>query len=198
MLTTLSKPLIKPDDTLRAHRGILRKLPLWLLLAAANLTACAQPSFADGSTVTITLAGQVIPACGIVNPNPLVDFGELKPMGAASVSFSVTCNTNFRVSLASQNGGLLLAAQQQASPPFTALISYSVSVKLSGGNAFIIDVCSSDHMAGPAPACSGAWNVSVPVSNQNATLGFSWNLQGSVPLAGSYRDVLTLTVSAGL
>jgi spore coat protein U-like protein len=198
MLTPLSKPPAKLDDTLCWHLESLRKLSLRLLLAAANVVACAQASIADGSAVTVTLTGQVMPACSISNPNPLVDFGELEPVGAASVSFLLSCNTDFRVSLTSQNGGLSQAARQAASPPFIELIPYSVSVKLSGENVFIIDMCSSGHMTGALPACTGAGKVSVPVSGQNTTLGFSWNLHGSVPLAGSYRDVLTLTVNAGL
>ncbi len=189
---------MRPDPPRRGSLSRLRPQAAGLFLFAALIAAPAPPPLrADGASVTVALTGSIAPACTLGAPNLHVDFGEIKQAGTAFAPFSVSCNTGFRVSLSSQNGGLLHTGGSQASPPFIALVPYKVALTL-GGNAVPLDVCPADHMTSAFPACSGPAGPGIAVANQKATLGFVWDLHGGIPLAGSYRDILTVTVTPGL
>jgi hypothetical protein len=122
-----------------------------------------------------------------------MDLGQLSQKGTASVSFSLSCNADFHFALSSQNGGL--AQQGQARPPFIALVPYAVSINLGTKRISDLDRCHSSNMTGPFPSCSGSASANIAgPSAQNASLQFLWDFSGSVPLSGSYRDTLVLTV----
>jgi hypothetical protein len=161
------------------------------------LWAGTQPSFAQNSTVSVAVSARVPPKCVLRNPTPVVDLGQLKQTGSASVSFSLSCNTNFYFVLSSQNGGFVQAGAQ-ARPPFLALIPYTVSPHLGTPRIWGVDRCLSSNMISPFPPCSGIAAANADSSGQNASLAFSWNFSGSIPLSGSFRDTLVLTVGPSL
>ena len=164
-----------------------------LLAVTLSLWAGAQTTFAQNSTVSVTLGVQVPPKCVLRNPTPTVDLGQIKQRGRASVSFSLSCNANFYFILSSQNGGLMQAGAQ-ARPPFIALIPYTVSPQLGAPRIWGVDRCLSSNMTSPFPLCSGIASANAGSSDQNASLAFTWDFSGSVPLSGSFRDTLVLTV----
>jgi len=164
-----------------------------LIAAAASFWLAGANVAAQDRSVSITLAGQLPPKCVLNNPSPTVDLGQLSQKGTASVFFSLSCNSDFHFALSSQNGGL--AQREQARPPFITLVSYAVSVNLGARRISDLDRCHSSNMIGPFPSCSGSASANIAgPSAQNASLQFSWDFSGSVPLSGSYRDTLVLTV----
>ena len=164
-----------------------------LLAVALSLWAGTQTTFAQNSTVSVSVALQVPPKCILRNPAPVVDLGQIKQTGSASVSFSLSCNTNFYFALSSQNGGLVQAGAQTR-PPFLALIPYTVSPHFGTPRIWGVDRCLSSNMTSPFPLCSGIAGANTGPSDQNASLAFFWDFSGSVPLSGSFRDILVLTV----
>ncbi len=169
----------------------------WIAAAAASFWLTGGIAAADDQSVSITVAVRVPPKCVLNNPTPSLDLGQLSQKGTASVFFSLSCSTDFHFALSSQNGGL---AQQgpRPRPPFISLIPYAVSLNLGARRISDLDRCYSGSMAGQFPSCSGlaSANIAAP-SAQNASLQFSWDYSGTVPLAGSFRDTLVLTVGPG-
>lgn len=85
-----------------------------------------------------------------------------------------------------------------AKPPFFSSLPYTVTYKLGTSVGIIVDACHSSNMVGTLTSCSGRSSPNAVAIQQPVTLGFSWNPAGSFPVAGSYSDVVTLTLSAGL
>ncbi len=165
-----------------------------LIAIAASLLLASGRAAADDRSVSITFVGQLPRKCVLNNPNPAVDLGQLSQKGSASVYFSLSCNADFHFALSSQNGGL---AQQgaQSRPPFIGLIPYTVSFNLGPKRISEAGMCRSGNMTGQFPSCSGFAGANiVNPSGQNASLQFSWDFSGSVPLSGSFRDTLVFTV----
>jgi hypothetical protein len=166
----------------------------WFLAAAASFGLVCGNAAADDRSVSITLTGQLPPKCVLNNPNPAVDLGQLGQKGSASVFFSLSCNAGFHFALKSQNGGLLQTGVQ-AAPPFVALIPYTVSLHLGAKRISELHRCHSSAMAALLPSCSGFAGANIQdTSSQNASLRLSWDFSGSVPLSGTFRDTLLLTV----
>ncbi len=165
-----------------------------LIAVSASFWLTCGIAAADDQSVSITVAVRLPPKCVLNNPRPSLDLGQLSQKGTASVSFFLSCNTDFHFALSSKNGGL---AQQgpQPRPPFISLIPYAVSLNLGARRISDLDRCYSGNMTGQFPSCSGLANANIAApSAQNASLQFSWDYSGTVPLAGSFRDTLVLTV----
>ena len=170
---------------------------LRLITATVSFWMAGGIAEAHDQSVSITFTGRLPAKCVLNNPNPTVDLGQLSPKGTASVSFSLSCNADYHFSLSSQNGGLTQLGAQ-ARPPFIALVPYAVSFHLGGQRISDQERCRSSTMTGPFPSCAGLARANVAdLSSQNASLKFSWDFSGSVPLSGSYRDTLLLTVGPG-
>jgi hypothetical protein len=170
---------------------------LKLAAVASCFFLAAGNSFADDRSVSLIFSGLLPPKCVLVNPNSTVDLGLLNQRGTASVSFTLSCNADFHFSLVSESGGLIQQGEK-AHPPFISLIPYSVSLNLGPNRISDPRNCVSGKMVDLRPVCSGkaGANITNPAA-QNASLSFSWNLAGNVPLAGVYRDTLVLTVGPG-
>jgi hypothetical protein len=164
------------------------------ILAAAGLCLVGGGAAADNQSVAVTFAGQVLPKCVLNNPNTAVDLGQLSQKGTASVAFTLSCNADFHFALSSRNGGFAqLGTRTQ--PPFIALIPYTVSLNLGVNLIGAPGQCISRNMNGPFPSCWGLAraNIADPAA-QNASLLFSWDFSGGVPLSGTFRDTVILTV----
>lgn len=166
---------------------------LRLIAGAASFWLAGGNAAAHDQSVSITLAARLPPKCVLNNPNPALDLGELKEKGTASVFFSLSCNANFHFALSSLNGGLSQAGAQ-ARPPFIAQIPYTVSFLLGGKRVLQLDGCQSSNMTRSIPSCSGFAGANIETPDQSGSLEFSWDFSGSVPLPGSFRDTLVLTV----
>jgi hypothetical protein len=167
-----------------------------VVAAAASLWLAAGNAVADDHAVSVTFVGQLPPKCVLNNTNSVVELGQLSPRGSASAAFTLSCNADFHFKLRSQSGGLVQqGATTQPKPPFIALIPYAVSLSL--GQQPISDGkrCQSRTMTEQHLSCFGAAHANVAdPSGQNASLSVSWDFSGAIPLAGSYRDTLVLTV----
>jgi len=165
-----------------------------VIAAAASLCLVSGKTAAQDRSVSITFVGQLPRKCVLNNPNPAVDLGQLSQKGSASVYFFLSCNSDFHFALSSQNGGLVQQGAQSRLP-FIALIPYAVSFNLGPKRISEPERCHSSYMTGPSPSCSGfaSANIVAP-SGQNASLQFSWDFSGRVPLSGSFRDTLVFTV----
>ena len=165
-----------------------------LVAAAAGFCLIGGNATAHDRSVSVKFSGTLPPKCVLNNPNAAVDLGALQPKGTASVSFALSCNADFHFTLASRNGGLVQAGTP-AFPHFVTQIPYTVSLYLGGTRISQNAGCQSGSMTGALPTCAGVAgaNIGVP-SSQNATLRFSWDFTGKVPVAGLFQDTLLLTV----
>lgn len=148
--------------------------------------------------LSVTVKGHLRPSCQVSNEKPTLTLGELSRAGSASVSFSISCNAPFHYALSSRNGSLVHRAGVMAKPPFFSSLPYTVTYKLGTSAGFIVDACPSSNMVGTLTSCSGRSGPNAVAIQQSVTVGFSWDPAGSFPIAGSYNDVVTITLSAGL
>lgn len=165
-----------------------------LVAAIAGFCLIGGNATADERSVRVKFSGTIPRQCVLNNPNAAVDLGSLQPKGAASVSFSLSCNADFHFTLSSRNGGLVQAGTH-AQRHFITQIPYTVSLYLGGTRISQNAGCQSGSMTSPLPSCAGVAgaNIGTP-SSQNATLRFSWDFSGNVAVAGSYQDTLLLKV----
>ena len=176
----------------------MNAMVLRLITATVSFWMAGGIAEAHDQSVSITFTGH----CPEMRPQqsqPHRGLGTTEPKGTASVSFSLSCNADYHFWLSSQNGGL---TQTRGRRPRRRLLSPSSPMPfpftLEASASRNDDRCRSSTMRGPFPSCSGLARANVPtLPSQNASLGFSWDFSGSVPLSGSYRDTLLLTVGPG-
>jgi spore coat protein U-like protein len=157
-----------------------------------------EPSHADDQEVSVTVTARIPFSCKVSNTTPNLNLGELSRAGAASVSFQVSCNAPFHYALSSRNGSLAQTAGVRAKPPFFSSLPYTVNYSLGTSAGMLVDTCLSSNMLATATTCSGRSTSDAIAIQQTATIGFSWDPHGSFPVAGSYADTVTVTLSAGL
>jgi hypothetical protein len=171
------------------------------LATAAFYWLCCLPLGSGAGTeqkASLGIEGHISPSCQIANTVPAVLLGDLSRAGSASVSFQLSCNTPFRFKLSSQYGSLRQTEGAGAHAPFFSSLQYKVTLKLGTGTSLPVDSCLSSNMIGAAALCAGQSTAGTSTIQQPASIGFSWDPHGAVPVAGRYVDIVTLTVSAGL
>ena len=169
-----------------------------VLLAGVLASAAPVPALAQDASLTVDVNVAVAPSCSITSATPSLDLGELSKPGSASLSFSFSCNSHFQFILSSRHGGLRHYTRTPVSPPFVSLVPYAVSYSIGTSSGLLSGACSSSSMAQGASGCKGASNRDATAINQGVTLSLSWGLSGQYPVAGTYADTLTFSVSGGL
>lgn len=175
-----------------------------LLLAAAP---AAHADNTSSSTLTIDLTGRVTARCGFkAAPPSSVSVPDLRAPGSLNESFTLDCNTPFRLRVSSQNGVLALQSPPANAPAAMAQSQpYQVEVKFGTDlDPNIDETCGSTTLQTKAGGCvffgdhSGQGLSSgrgVAIGSQGA-LNISWTAPTSTLVAGVYVDTLTIVVEA--
>lgn len=172
---------------------------LRLCLAALFATLTTGVACAQDTVTTIDVTTTIAPSCTISNTTSSLFLGELSRPGSATLSFAFSCNSNFSFVFSSQLGGLAhIFSRRQVAAPFVSLVPYNLSYSIGTDTGPIVGTCLSSTMVGGASTCLGASSPGAAATNQNVTLGFSWNLVNQYPIAGFYTDTLTFNINAGL
>jgi hypothetical protein len=166
----------------------------------------------------------VAPRCGWATggePVSTVNLGSLDISGSKDVPFALDCNTPFVIRAASSHGALKLGTALPPGLPasFSAMVPYNVRMRLgvrqANGNSDTRNrTCEASELLAAAPSvdCAFAgvalgegWSSSNGVANANdvglpaSSLRLSWSAPTSgaaTRIAGSYSDVLTVSVEA--
>jgi spore coat protein U-like protein len=169
-------------------------LPAAVILGCAALAA---PVWADDNQVTISLQGKISPRCAVSTPNSILDFGSIAKAGSAQLNLTLSCNAPFQYSISSQNGGLKHESASAAAAPFFYLLPYTMKITLPTDAGVTVDTCSSSNSSASGKACEKSGVVETAATNKPTSIEFTWNPGDLRPLAGSYKDIVTITVSAG-
>lgn len=168
----------------------------------------------------------VAPRCGWASggePAAVVNLGSLDVGGTKEVPFALDCNTPFVIRTSSLNGALMHGGPDIANLPrsFTNLVGYDVRMRLgvrrlNGDTDVRVRDCNSAQIWELVLAANcdfggtsigEGWSSNNAVANANDTglpdsrLRLSWSPRSpNAPtrLAGSYSDVLTVSVEAQL
>jgi len=149
------------------------------------------PSFA-GDNISIELQGEIEPQCRLSNVATHVQLGHITPAGSHAVNFGIHCNAPFRYTIRSQEGGLRHSGQPLVRVGFTGLIPYALRITIPTDTGGISDLCDSSQLSGDG-ACAFSHSGNGIALAQTAALIFSWSLSQE-PIAGSYADVITISV----
>nr|WP_221236648.1 spore coat protein U domain-containing protein [Novosphingobium taihuense] len=147
---------------------------------------CMVPAFAHAASAQLTLGGTVSSACTIGGTSSTLSLGDVTGGKSGSVgSVTVTCNladTGPTISLSSGNSGLKRDGG-------TDLIGYTISWPIAGTSSFNSVSAGtgsvSAQLAAVAPGTARSANLTLAVS-AGATNG---------KVAGTYRDVITISIS---
>jgi len=168
-----------------------------LLIAQA---VSASPGLAD--VITVTAQGTIPSTCGITLQSA---FGaaNLNANGSVNASALVNCNAPYQLRASSANGTLKSVTAAPAQFNNSLDYSLSVTVPLDAGGQ-ISATCASTTLVSGASSCalspasaSGLSSGSGTSTSKTATLALQWTLPTSTRLiAGSYADVITVTIAA--
>ncbi len=145
-------------------------------------------------TVTMNVRLKVAASCSIAAPSTTVAFGDITKPGSMSGPITMGCNTRYRYTLTSKNGALTLDGKLKSPSPFATAMPYTLGFKSAVQSMIALAACQSSNIAAADLGCSG---VLPGVANPQAsivTLGFTWTPSPMPLIAGSYSDVVTLTV----
>lgn len=154
-------------------------------------------------------------------PTASVNLGDLAKPGSRHIPFALDCNTPFVIRAVSLNGALKRAGDLPtgADAAFEDVVAYDVTLKLglrnAAGSAFSDErTCTSGELFARAAACPFAgdalgegWESDDAVANARdaglpaSGLSLRWDGQRTgarTLVAGSYSDVLTVSVEAAL
>ena len=192
---------------------------LLILLAGLTWTGAAQAqsvqtAYAGGSPVVLTIpvTASVGGRCGFADgalPSGSFSKDDFDQTGfAAQFDFALNCTGPSRVAVSSSNGGLQTTAA--VVDGYRNKADYQVSLLLLANNGTKAEAsCSASALAsggtcgfgGKASTTQGLQLASAAVNQAGSYLRISAPAQGtgsSVLVAGSYSDVLTITVSPAL
>lgn len=189
--------------------------------AMAVLAATAAPA---RDTVEYDVIMTIPASCGWAasgRPTAEVDLGDLAKAGERTLPFALDCNTPFVIRAASQNGAMKRAGDMPtgAEISFADRVDYEVRLRLgvrqaNGATDVRNRTCTSGELFTLAASCPFAgdslgegWESNNAVANAAdaglpaSSLRLRWDGQangGPTRVAGSYSDVLTVSVEAAL
>jgi hypothetical protein len=170
-----------------------RRFSVLVVGAATGLALLV--SDACGQGVTIQLEGEIPASCRLETAGNQINLGELAGSGQTAFAFRVRCNTPFHLSLVSQHGALATNYNGLLRPGFIAVVPYQVAVNIPTSTGSIAGVCSSAALTGAAPSCQLPNSQNGIALTGEASLTLGWQTGGNVPIAGTYTDLLTLSIS---
>ena len=162
------------------------------IIAAIGLAVRAAPSLA-GDAVSIVLQGEVDPECRMSGIASVVDLGQITKTGSRVFNFGIHCNSPFRYTLRSQQGGFRNGDHALIRSGFTALIPYSVRVSIPTDAGGVLDICDSTQISGTATTCTTSDSGNGIAIEQTGSLTLSWSI-AQEPVAGTFADILTFSV----
>lgn len=176
-----------------------------LIMAAVVIASTCLPtaaSAADAASIpsdhipelSLTLFGRVNDRCTLSGGGVLA-LGELTANKTVAADFSLDCNVPFEMSIATANGGLTHETKPKGEGTFVGHLDYDVSVRLPVMNPTISILSasySSANILGSLLISSG--NAIAAPGNGRFSLT-TRSLSASGLLAGSYSDVITISVA---
>jgi hypothetical protein len=148
-----------------------------------------------GEVVTVDLQGEIKAECSLTVSSNTFDLGSVSETGVRTIPFRLRCNAPYSYEIRSQNGGLRNAQVQTLSRGFKALIPYTAITRIPTNTADIADTCFSTDLTPPVLCKMSDSGDGISI-DRDATLSISWQMDDEVPLAGTYRDVITLSFHA--
>ena len=162
--------------------------------AVAFSLSAARVSLAD-DTVTIDLRGRVRAACTVSMHSARVDLGDIMDSAARTIPIHFYCNAPFTYEMRSRYGGLRHVRISSASPHFRVVVPYVVVTRLPTSAGDIVDTCASGDLAAEPVRCRMSDSGSGISIDREASLTVTFPDDTRVPLAGRYRDVISLAFS---
>jgi hypothetical protein len=168
------------------------------VIALLQYALLAHGAYAADS-VTIQLSGEISPRCAISSPTTVADLGTLDGGGGErEIQFELHCNDAFAYQLTSLNGGLKHSdAAGTANAPFVSLLPYTIDITIPSDDGAMVEQCESGQLQADVLGCGAKASGGNAATNKTGSLIIRWN-PASTPIAGTYQDVLHLTVHPDL
>jgi hypothetical protein len=148
--------------------------------------------------VTIRLSGEIAPRCEISSPATVADLGRLDSGGEHIFQFELHCNDAFAYQLTSRHGGLKHSdGAATATGPFVSLLPYTVDITIPSDDGAMVEQCGSGQLQAGVQGCGAKASQGSAATNKTGSLVIRWD-SSSAPIAGVYRDVLSLTLLPAL
>lgn len=142
--------------------------------------------------VSIELSGDIEARCRFTSFLSSAELGEVLQTGTQQIPFQIDCNTPFSFEVRSREGALKGQAAMTA-PGFANIIPYTLELKIPTDEGLIASQCASSTLAASTPSCGRGTSGSAIAIEQTGSLTISWSI-ADVPVAGSYADIVTVTV----
>jgi spore coat protein U-like protein len=163
------------------------------VIALVQYALLAHGAYAADS-VTIQLSGEISPRCELSSPATVVELGSLNAGGEREFQFDLHCNDTFAYQLTSRHGGLSHSdAAMTANAPFVSLLPYTVDITIPSDDGAMVEQCESGQLQAGVQGCGAKASGGSAATNKTGSLIIRWD-SGSTPIAGTYRDVLSLTL----
>jgi hypothetical protein len=150
--------------------------------------------WAADDAVTISMHGEIKPACGLSQQTSIVDLGNILEPGNKTIWFVLNCNAPFAYSIDSRFGGLKHTSVENAPNGFTTLLNYTITTNIITTSALINDTCTSRELIKSSNKCSLSDSGTGISLHQTVSFIVSWQQFESVPLAGKYTDVISISL----
>jgi hypothetical protein len=190
------------------------------LCSIAPIANAQSSVIGDASSLEFTVTTAIAPRCGWAPsgaPAASISLGSLDVAGSKDVPFQVDCNTPFTFTASSANQTFLRENPMANLPQtFTQSIDYSINVAIGvrqkdGSATTAADTCGANELQGASSCGFGALSstkndfigdavaTSADTSLPRSRLRVIWSgpTPGApTPVAGTYSDVLTVSVEA--
>ena len=180
--------------------GGLQFLARWRspLLGATGLALFAAAGPAQAETFRVRAYGTIASSCGLQATGSFAS-GDFTMAGQSNATAKIDCNKGFTIKVVSQYGQV--QNTKTAPAGFVDRLPYSVRLQLPLDTAATLDkTCAAATMmiggTCEMTAGSGLDSKGSPAFGKTATITASWNAPatGVRPLAGSYSDIITISV----
>lgn len=151
------------------------------------------PAGNAGDAVSIELQGEIEPVCRLTGLSTTIDLGNIANSGSRQIPLGVDCNTPFSYTVQSLAGGLKASALGSSAPGFVSLLPYLLQISIPTDAGPVTGQCQSTELTAENPQCTYQGSSTGIAIRQTGTLTLTWATPDEL-IAGTYSDVLTLTV----
>ena len=152
------------------------------------------------NSLSYKVVGTITASCSLTQPTKDVEVVGLQNPASDTIQstdtdlpFTVACTAPVKMTMASTQGGLK-SDTQSSDGNFLSLVGYQATLNLPGASGAL--QCRSDQMANGGAQCTGELASQAP--NGNGQIRIHTAASGSLLLAGTYNDTVTLTISPQL
>lgn len=173
-----------------------RQLPKALIAAAVVFGAGVAARASNH--VQVEVRGVIEKECSIIRGRSAsVDFslGDISSSGSKEISYTINCNTPFKYSITSENGGLQNSKIIQTAPGFEVRLPYNIAVHIPTDDVIIDDHCASETVRIGHVACQFSDSRNGIAVDSQARVTMTW-IQQKQLAAGRYFDNIVLTIAA--